>query len=89
MLKTETMPAMMAWRTEPMPLTIAMRQAPMVWKTDLIWRGGRLVRILENWGLGIGIVDWDVTRGGKGELAEGGFGLTQDTTAPILNDLRR
>ena len=40
MSKRETMPAMMACRTEPMPLTIAIRQAPMVWKTDLICERG-------------------------------------------------
>ena len=36
MSNRDTMPAMMAWRTEPMPLTMAIRQAPMVWKMDLI-----------------------------------------------------
>lgn len=36
MLKIDTMPAMIAWQTDPMPLTMAIRHAPMVWKTDLI-----------------------------------------------------
>ena len=43
MSKRLTMPAMMAWQMEPMPLTMAIRQAPMVWKTDLIYLGGLLV----------------------------------------------
>lgn len=36
MSKTETMPAMMAWRIEPMPLTMAIKQAPIDWKTARI-----------------------------------------------------
>lgn len=35
MLKTETMPLMIAWKMAPMALTMLVRQAPMVWKTDL------------------------------------------------------
>lgn len=36
MSKQDTMPAMIACKTDPMPLTIAMRQDPRVWKSDSI-----------------------------------------------------
>lgn len=36
MSKQETMPAMIACKTDPMPFTIAMRHDPRVWKSDSI-----------------------------------------------------
>jgi hypothetical protein len=38
MSNTETMPERIAWKTEAMPCTMPMRQAPIDWKTDFIYR---------------------------------------------------
>lgn len=73
------MPLSIAWKTEAMPCTMPIRQAPMDWKTDLIWRiggGERLVGgdFAQGEGGGDGVVGED---GGERRL-------TQDTTAPIF-----
>lgn len=53
MSKTETMPAMIAWRIDPMPLTIAIKQAPIDWKTARICLNERFLLVSFFWFLEI------------------------------------